>query len=151
MASAGSEPAREAPRGGESKPSGSDDKSSGSISKPVAAGQKWTGSFPKTEDEPLMKEAPASGYIADEKSWAKLWKAWRGNEELPEVDFDKQLVLIGIAKCARNGMNLRYKLDDKGNLEVSVFQTEIAGPGFNYQIVVVDRTGVKTINGAEIK
>ena len=108
-------------------------------------------SRPKAADEPLMKEKPASGYIANEKSWAKLWKAWRGNEEVPKVDFDKQLVLVGTVKCARNGMNVRYKLDDKGNLEVTVMQTDIAGPGFNYQIVVVDRNGVKTINGAKIK
>jgi RNA polymerase sigma factor (sigma-70 family) len=145
------EPARAAPRGSESKPSGSDDKSSGSVNKPVTVGQKWTGSFPKSEDEPLMKETPAHSYIADEKTWAKLWKAWRGNEELPKVDFDKQLVIVGTVKCAKNGMNLNTKLDDNGNLEVSVFQTDIAGPGFRYQIVVVDRTGVKTVNGAEIK
>jgi hypothetical protein len=119
--------------------------------KPVKPTKEWNGSFPKKEDEPLAKAAPASGYIADEKSWTKLWKAWREKEEAPKIDFDKQLVLVGTTECAANKMGASFKLDDKGDLKGGFISTQIAGPGFAYMIVVVDRTDVKTYNGAAIK
>lgn len=68
---------------------------------PVKFVKQWKGKFVQRTDEPLMSEAPKSGYLANEKAWAKLWKAWRGKEELPKVDFEKQLVLVGVAGLCR--------------------------------------------------
>jgi len=118
--------------------------------KPVKPVKEWTGKFKDKADEALMKEAPKSGYIANEKAWGVLWKAWRGKEELPKVDFDKELVLVGAAGCAANRIGATFKLDDKGDLNGGFSATEIGGPGFVYMIVVVDRSGVKTFNGKAI-
>ncbi len=119
--------------------------------KPVKAVKEWKGKFLAKEDEPLMKEAPKSGYLTDQKSWGKLWKAWRGKEELPRLDFEKQLVLVGAAECGRNTIGADFKLDDKGDLKGGFMATEIGGPGFVYVIVVVDRSDIKTYNGKAIK
>jgi hypothetical protein len=116
--------------------------------KPV---KEWTGKFPNKEDEGLMIEAPKSGVITDEKAWTKLWKAWRPKEELPKIDFDKQFVIVGTAECAANKIGASFKLDDNGDLKGSFIATQIAGPGFVYMIVVMDREGVKTYKGNAIK
>ncbi len=119
--------------------------------KPVKPVKEWVGKFLTNEELPLMKEAPATGYITDDKAWGKLWKAWRNKEELPKVDFEKQLVLVGTVPCARNSLGANFKLDDNGDLKGWFLGTAIAGPGFAYQIVVVDRSGIKTYNGKAIK
>lgn len=118
---------------------------------PVKFVKEWRGKFLQREDEPLMKEVPKGRYIADEKAWAKLWKAWRGKEALPKVDFEKQLVLVGAAECARNGIRGNFRLTDKGDLRGGFAATELAGPGFVYMIGVIDREGIMTINGGRIE
>ncbi len=118
---------------------------------PVKFVKEWIGKFPKRTDEPLMKEAPKSGYIADAKAWAKLWKAWRGKDALPKVDFAKQLVLVGTAGCAANRIGARFRLTDKGDLQGGFIATEIGGPGFVYMIAVIDRAGVKSVNGKSLE
>src|SRR5262245_7012838 len=103
------------------------------------------GQVPGTD--PLLKEAPKTGYVANEKAWAKLWKAWRGKEELPKVDFEKQLVLVRAVPGAMNMIDLDLKLSEKGELKGDFKATEIGGPGFAYLIVVIDRAGIKSYNG----
>jgi len=119
--------------------------------KPVKPVKEWKGKFLNKEEEPLMKEAPKSGCLTDKKAWSKLWKAWRGKEKLPKIDFEKQLVLVGAADCAANKIEAAFKLDDKGDLKGFFITTEIGGPGFVYMIVVIDRSGIKTYNGKPIK
>src|SRR5262249_20246778 len=46
----------------------------------------------------LRQQAPPNGFITNEKAWAKLWGAYRGNDELPKIDFDKQMMLGGVGK-----------------------------------------------------
>ena len=62
--------------------------------------RQWHGAFRRPQDEALIKEAPASGYIANPEAWAKLWKAWRGQQAIPDVDFGKQFVLVCTTACA---------------------------------------------------
>ncbi|MEI7731855.1 MAG: hypothetical protein WCO56_19945 [Verrucomicrobiota bacterium] len=97
-----------------------------------------------------MKEVPARGYITNAKAWAKLWKAWRGQEELPPIDFQKQLVLVGATACAGNQISPGFTLDAKGDLKGGFMSTMMAGPGFAYAIAVINRAAVKTYNGQPI-
>ncbi len=109
----------------------------------------WSGSSLKEEG---IKEAPKSGVITDAEAWAKLWKAWKFEEKLPEVDFKKQIVLVTTAGCAANKWSgPQIKLTEKGDLRPQVAATEIGGPGFIYLIQIVDREGVKTIHGKPLK
>jgi hypothetical protein len=129
-------------------PGTSTDKAEGKTVKPV---KEWTGKLPRKEDEPLMREVPPSGIITNQTAWAKLCKAWRAEEKLPEVNFEKQMVLVGVAQCASNTISAKLKLTADGNLNGGFGATEIGGPGFVYLMVVVDRTGIKSYQGVPIE
>jgi hypothetical protein len=116
--------------------------------KPVKLEKTWGGEV-KIE---LRKEAPKDGYVADKEAWAKLWKTFRGDEKLPDVDFTKELVLVAVNNDP-NKIGINAQLDDKGDLNVSVISTLI---GFvnpttcTYQFATVKREGIKTIGGKAI-
>jgi hypothetical protein len=101
----------------------------------------------------LRSQAPEGGYIVSQQEWEKLWKAYRGNAPVPEVDFTKELVLVGVNKDPNN-IGVQAKLDDKGDLKVTYTTTLmfIQDPKTcKYQMGVIKREGVKTINGDPIK
>lgn len=104
----------------------------------------------KIADSALEKLAPKSGFITNANNFAKLWKAWRPEEAVPEVDFTSDLVIVGIA----SGPNLVMfdpKLHEDGNVKFVVASTRMAGPGFGYRLVKISRDGVKKINGKSIE
>jgi hypothetical protein len=107
----------------------------------------WSG---KIKDESLRKLAPKSGFIADAETWKKLWTAWRPDEELPKVEFTKELILVGTVP-GPNQVVIRPTLTDKRNVKLTVFGTEIAGPGFGYKFIKIGKEGVKTVNGKAIE
>lgn len=111
--------------------------------KPV---ETWKG---KLQDESLKAKAPESGFIADAKSWKKLWKAWRAGEKVPQIDFAKDLVLVGTAP-GPNLAGMSPRLDDQGNVKFIVFSTRIGGPGFGYTLFQMSRDGVKSVNGETV-
>lgn len=99
------------------------------------------------EDRDLQKETPSSGLVVSQKGWDKLVKAW-GIKDAPKVDFDKEILIVGTTVGSRLGIST--KLDDKGNLVVSMIATDDLRPGFKYVIQSVSRAGVKTVNGKEM-
>jgi hypothetical protein len=106
----------------------------------------WKGSI---DDVKLQKEAPKSGYISNQKDFAKLWKAWKLGDKVPKVDFKKELVMLATSNGSSVG--LTATLDEKGNLTNTGFATSDFGEGFRYRMITVQRDGVKTINGKELK
>jgi len=103
----------------------------------------------KIADASLEKLAPKSGFITDAQIFAKLWKGWRPDEAVPEIDFSKDLVIVGLA----DGPNLvmfQPKLQEDGDLTFVVASTRMAGPGFGYRLVKVSREGVQLVNGKPI-
>lgn len=103
----------------------------------------------KIADASLEKLAPKSGFITDAKTFAKLWKSWRPGEALPEVDFSKDMVIIGTAS-GPNLVMFQPKLQEDGDLKYVVASTRMAGPGFGYRLVKMSREGIKTVNGKPI-
>jgi hypothetical protein len=110
--------------------------------KEVKTSKEWSGAV---EDETLAKDAPA--VVADAKALEKIWKAWKIEDKMPEVDFTKDIVVITTTRGSK--VNLMVKLDDKGNLDVVGLGTRDLVPGFRYVIATVAREGVKTVNGKE--
>jgi hypothetical protein len=112
----------------------------------------WSGKFLNANDGPLMKAAPKSGFIANDKAWTELFKAWNLSKDRPKIDFTKQLVLVDVAQGSPNTFfpNMITLNVLRGDLRAGAAVTEIAGPGFIYLIRVVDRTGVKTVNGTTL-
>ncbi|MEW4455752.1 hypothetical protein AB1L30_24000 [Bremerella sp. JC817] len=100
----------------------------------------------KIQNNDALKQVPKSGIVTDQATFEKLWKAFRGEEALPDIDFEKKLVLVGTVD-GPNLVMLNPKLEADGNLKYVVGGTRMAGPGFGYRMVAVDRDGVKTING----
>ena len=110
----------------------------------VVPAKDWTG-IGKTDK--LADEAPKSGLITDAKTFEKVWKAWRGAEELPKIDFEKQFVVVTLSRGGPNRPRISATLDE-GALKIMSISTLIGGDGFGYSLAVFDRKGVKTV-GAE--
>ncbi|MDW8266298.1 MAG: hypothetical protein RMJ52_13320 [Gemmataceae bacterium] len=113
--------------------------------KPVKPTNTWRGSV---ADEKLAKEMPEDGVITNAKDFEKLVKAWKVADKVPEVNFEKELVLVAHTPGSR--ISLNPVLDDKGNLTVITLATQDLGTGFRYIMISVPRQGVKTVNGKEL-
>lgn len=115
--------------------------------KPVKAEKDWQIASVEKKDNDAWKEAPKGGVVAGPKAWARLWKAWHGDKEPPQVDFEKEIVLV----AAGPGPNIlkvgELKRSDQGNLKFDWSITERGGDGFVAMIVKVKREGIKTVNG----
>ena len=109
---------------------------------PVKATNMWQGSV---DDEKLQKEMPENGVIVNAKDWEKLVKAWKIADKVPEVNFDKDIIVI--ATSVGSKLNLSAALDDKGDLKALGLGTRDIKPGFRYVILSVPKEGVKTVNG----
>ena len=115
----------------------------------VAAGQTllkvsntWMGAV---DDEKLAKEMPANGVITNAKDFEALVKAWKVADKVPDVDFDREIVLV--AKTEGSKLRLNASLDEKGDLRALGLATRDLRPGLRYVIISVPREGVKTVNG----
>jgi hypothetical protein len=85
------------------------------------------------------------GVLDNAGDFAKLWKAWR-KDEPPKVDFATQFVLV-LAQPENAKVEFAAALDDAGNLALSGSSTERSPNGMTYVIAVIDRAGVKAVNG----
>ena len=89
-----------------------------------------------------------SSVVTNARDFAKLVKAWKVAEEAPEVNFDREIVLV--AKTAGSKLTLKASLDEKGDLKALDLATRDLRPGFRYVIISVPKEGVKTVNGKEL-
>jgi hypothetical protein len=109
---------------------------------PLKPSMIWKGSV---ADEKLVSEKPENGVITNAKAFEKLVKAWSVADKVPQVNFDKELILV--ETTVGSVLNLNADLEPSGNLKVLGFGTADFGPGFRYVIISVPRDGVKTVNG----
>jgi hypothetical protein len=109
--------------------------------------KEWTG---QVEDAKLEKAWENGTAITNKDDFAKVWKSWTGKDEVPQVDFDKELVLVLTQKI---GVPSGQKLvDQKGGDFISTGEIEAKQlKGFGYSLTVFKREGIKTINGKPVK
>jgi hypothetical protein len=112
---------------------------------PLKATSTWAGSI---DDEKLAGEMPDNGVITNAKDFENLVKAWKVAEKVPEVNFEKEIVLV--AKTQGSKLTLRASLDENGDLRALAVATRDLRPGFRYGIISVPKEGVKTVNGKEL-
>jgi hypothetical protein len=112
---------------------------------PLKATNTWMGSI---DEEKLAEKMPENGVITNARDFEKLVKAWKVAAKVPEVSFDKEIVLV--AKTSGSRLRLSAVLDDKGDLKALGLGTRDLLPGFRYVIISVPRKGVKTVNGKEL-
>jgi hypothetical protein len=101
----------------------------------------------------LRKQAPDSGFIADAKSWEKHWKAFRGDEKLPTVDFTEHLIVVSIGRDPNRITAMWTDIDDKGNAKVVFVRQAVLffePKTCAYQFAMISRKGIKSINGKPI-
>jgi hypothetical protein len=113
----------------------------------VSPNRTWEGEF---RDEKLKQEAPKGGVITDAEAFAKLWKAWRKGEAVPEVDFKKEFALVAICPTKGERPVPAATLQD-GSLSVLWDAARRGQGGWGYAIVTFDRKGVKKVDGVELK
>ena len=101
------------------------------------------------KDESLKKHAPKEGLVTDAKTFEALWKAWRKDEKVPTVDFDKKIVVVTLSLGGPNKPRCSAKLDD-GDLKILAIATRIGGDGFGYAIGVYPKEGIKKVNGKDV-
>jgi hypothetical protein len=121
--------------------------------KELALTKSWKGERGTEE----LKALPGGGCIDQPAAWKKLWRAWRGKEELPEIDFEQELVVV----AARKGIRSIYPLltkegdlligvaaeSDDSNVVGHTRAPRVADESFGYHIGVVNRAGVKSVGG----
>lgn len=105
----------------------------------------WAGLL---DEKKLTELAPAKGYVTSEAALKKVWETWRPGEKLPEVDFTKQVVLVNL--CGMYPPKYELKVTAEGDLKVVVIPLVPPRRGYGYGIAVVERSGLKTINGKAI-
>jgi hypothetical protein len=105
----------------------------------------WVGHL---QDRALEKEKPADGLIKSADEFAKLWTAWFGKEKLPEIDFDKQVVIVETSTKA--GIHRLHLIDNTGDVQVFVSLVTGVPDKCSFGILAVDRKGIKTIQGKPI-
>ena len=108
--------------------------------------KEWAGQL---EDGKLEKEKPIDGFISNKDDFAKLWKAWMGKEKLPEIDFDKELVMVASSNISRVFEILL--IVGKGDAKAVVGRKAEEVKGFTFVIAVFNRDGIKTIDGKPIE
>jgi len=99
-------------------------------------------------DDKLKVYAPKNGLITDQKTFEKVWKAWRPTDKTPEINFGKEFVFVAVSS-GPNRVSMQAALDD-GKLAIKTAQTLIAGEGFGYILATFNRKDVKTVNGAAL-
>lgn len=101
----------------------------------------------KVADLKLLVLSPRSSIITSQEQWKTLWSQWRPDQELYAVDLDKVLVLVETTPGPNRISSNVLERDSKGNLVYEIAATEKAGAGFGYLIMVIDKSGIKSVKG----
>lgn len=96
-----------------------------------------------------LTEAPASSFLDKQEPFAKLWKAWRGDEKIPMVDFSKEIVLV-LTGLENSSVTINAALDDKGVLKISTISTQRRSLGMTYVLAIVERNGIKAVGNTPL-
>ena len=98
-------------------------------------------------DPNLLMLSPRFNIITTQKQWKTLWLKWRPGQELYPVDLDKVLVLVETTPGPNRIFSNQLKRDSEGDLFYELAATEKAGPGFSFLIMVIEKSGINSING----
>jgi len=110
----------------------------------------WNGDYPVVQLNllPENQREQAVGFISDAKIFESLWKAFKPGEEVPEIDFEANLVLFACNTQFYNRISIgKVNLKD-GVAEVLAMETMSAIPiedKVGMSLVMVSRTGIKSV------
>jgi hypothetical protein len=116
----------------------------------------WTDRSASEKDKELYRETPVSSFIATRDAWEHLWRAWRPNERVPAVDFQKSIILAFAGPGYDNEIRVNDKdphelkelpIDKTGDLKFLPSIIERGDRGYRYVILKVSRRGALSVNG----
>ena len=112
--------------------------------------QQWQGLFPIKQVNvlPEGQRGTPTGFIADPKVFEAVWKAWKGGEKTPAVDFQKNLVVFSRNVQYLNVIHIGPVLIKDGVVEVLGIETMSAIPiedKCHMAAAVISREGVKAV------
>jgi hypothetical protein len=96
-----------------------------------------------------LRTVTASGILTRQQYFDGVWREWRSGEQVPRIDFVKNLVVVVTADGA-SSVEAIAQLDSQGDLKVSSRSEAATGTGFGYQLAVVSRQGIKTFAGKRV-
>jgi hypothetical protein len=109
------------------------------------------------KDEKLRAAAPNNGIITDPETFRRLWRAWRGPELPPTLNFRKEIVVVATDRWRAAFILIKRSKEDPMAATVSIVY---AGPvqdadGFSYALGHISRgylyrNGIRTVNGVSI-
>jgi len=109
--------------------------------------KEWTG---EVDDIKLEKEWPNASPITNKEDFAKVWKSWNPKQDVPEIDFTKELVLVSSQKIGK--IYDLVLVDRGGGTYISTGSIERKQlKGFTFAFTVFKKASVKTINGKPLK
>jgi hypothetical protein len=95
-------------------------------------------------------KAPRKGFIINAKDFAVLWRDWQIAGDVPPVNFDKYLILVGTARSSVFQVRA-VQVDEQGNLKTVVVATPDMTADYAFVITLAERKGVKTVNRQPIE
>jgi inhibitor of cysteine peptidase len=112
--------------------------------------QQWQGPYPANQVNllPDGQRDAGTGFIADAKVFAAVWKAWKGAEKLPEIDFQKNLVVFARNVQYLNMIRIGGVMLKDGVADVVAMEAMTANPiedKLNMSAAVIAREGVKAV------
>ncbi|SEA44195.1 hypothetical protein SAMN05660420_02066 [Desulfuromusa kysingii] len=118
--------------------------------------QTWSGDYPVAQLSRLPVEhvQSAVGFVRDKATFAAVWEAFKPGENLPEVDFDKNIIVFNRNVDFYNRTNIIKVTLKDGVAEVLAMETRSARPIDDraaMALAVIPRDGVKFLRvGAEL-
>jgi hypothetical protein len=109
--------------------------------------QTWNGAL---KDKKLEGKKPAGEVLVTEQTFAELWRAWRGKDDVPKVDFRRAFVVVLTDKFGSLGAQFGIVEGGLSERMRSLGSGSKAEEGFSYLIAVFPRDGIKSFNGRAI-
>ncbi|MEJ2698821.1 MAG: hypothetical protein P8Z70_04055 [Desulfuromonadales bacterium] len=112
--------------------------------------QKWSGDYPVFDLDrlPADQREVHGGYIGNAAEFANLWQAFKPEDPLPEVDFDRNLVVFIRNTTFYNHVNIFKVTLRDGVAEVLAMETLSALPNEDkvaMALAVIPRAGIRFI------
>jgi hypothetical protein len=116
--------------------------------------QSWSGDYPVAELQrlPEGQQETAIGYLGNAQIFSTVWKVFLPEEEIPEIDFSKRMVVFVRNITYFNRTNIMTVKLAGGVVEVLAMETMSALPieeKAAMAMAVIDRAGMRAIKAGE--
>src|SRR5215208_1055073 len=102
----------------------------------IKPSREWAGQLEdgNLKQKPVDRLFTADGFITNKEDFAKHWKAWMGKEKLPEIDFDKDLVVV--ASSSKGRVFEILLIEEKGDAKTIAGSRAAEVKGFTFMIAI---------------